>query len=90
VPTCYFPGLIRSRFVRGSPLMAVGSLIPVLVGSPRRGADTLVWLADGKTAARPGGYYFMRSEFAATPRSVDLERAARLWDASRRAVGLSG
>jgi NAD(P)-dependent dehydrogenase (short-subunit alcohol dehydrogenase family) len=86
VPTCYFPGLIRSRFGRGSPLFALGSLIPVLVGTPKRGADTLLWLADQKTAARPGGYYFMRSEFAATPRSTDPHRARRLWEASVTAL----
>lgn len=85
-PTCFFPGLVRTRFVRRSPLFALGSLIPVLVSTPKRGADTLVWLAGQKTRARPGGYYFMRSEFAATPRSTDAGRARRLWAASEKAV----
>jgi NAD(P)-dependent dehydrogenase (short-subunit alcohol dehydrogenase family) len=86
VPTCYFPGLVRTRFVRRSPLFALGALIPVLVASPARGADTLLWLADPATDARPGGYYFLRSEFAATPRSTDADRAKKLWDASLDAV----
>jgi NAD(P)-dependent dehydrogenase (short-subunit alcohol dehydrogenase family) len=85
-PTCFFPGLVRSRFVRRSPLFALGSMIPVLVTSPKRGADTLVWLADPRTEARPGAYYFMRSEFAATPRATDTERARLLWEASTEAV----
>jgi NAD(P)-dependent dehydrogenase (short-subunit alcohol dehydrogenase family) len=85
-PTCFFPGLVRSRFVRRSPLFALGSLIPVLVASPKRGADTLVWLADPKTGARPGAYYFMRTEFAATARATDAERARLLWEASLIAV----
>jgi NAD(P)-dependent dehydrogenase (short-subunit alcohol dehydrogenase family) len=87
VPTCFFPGLVRSRFVRRSPLFALGSLIPVLVVSPKRGADTLEWLADPATDARPGGYYFLRSEFPATPRATDAGRARALWDASLAAVG---
>ncbi len=86
VPTCFFPGLVRSRFVRRSPLFALGSLIPVLVVPPKRGADTLLWLADPATDARPGGYYFLRSEFAATPRSTSAGRAGQLWDASLAAV----
>ncbi len=86
VPTCFFPGLVRTRFVRRSPLFALGSLIPVLVTTAKRGADTLLWLADPATDARPGGYYFRRSEFVATPRSTGADRARRLWDASLSAV----
>jgi NAD(P)-dependent dehydrogenase (short-subunit alcohol dehydrogenase family) len=85
-PTCFFPGLVRTRFVRRSPLFALGSLIPVLVTTPKRGADTLLWLADPATDARPGGYYFRRSEFVATPRSTSAERARQLWDTSLTAV----
>ncbi|GAA0936119.1 SDR family NAD(P)-dependent oxidoreductase [Virgisporangium aurantiacum] len=85
-PTCFFPGLVRSRFVRRSPLFALGSLIPVLVASPKRGADTLVWLADPATRARPGAYYFLRREFAATPRATNPDRARLLWEASAAAV----
>jgi NAD(P)-dependent dehydrogenase (short-subunit alcohol dehydrogenase family) len=86
LPTCYFPGLIRSRFATTSPAFMVGKLIPVLVGSPRRGADTLVWLATSE--AQPGGYYFLRQPFVATPRSTNPARAARLWQASLAATGL--
>jgi NAD(P)-dependent dehydrogenase (short-subunit alcohol dehydrogenase family) len=88
VPTCFFPGLIRSRFAATSPAFMLGKLIPVLVGSPRRGADTLVWLAT-EAEAVPGGYYFMRQEFVATPRSTNPGRAERLWRASELAAGLT-
>jgi NAD(P)-dependent dehydrogenase (short-subunit alcohol dehydrogenase family) len=87
VPTCFFPGLIRSRFASSSPLFMLGKAIPVLVGSPARGADTLVWLATDEPGV-PGGYYFLRQGFPATSRSTDPDRAARLWRASARAVGL--
>jgi NAD(P)-dependent dehydrogenase (short-subunit alcohol dehydrogenase family) len=87
VPTCFFPGLVRSRFATTSPLFTLGKAVPWLVTSPRRAADTLVWLA---TAPEPiaGGYYFRRTSFAATSRSTDPDRAARLWTASLAAVGL--
>lgn len=87
-PTCYFPGLIRSRFASSSPMFMLGKLIPVLVGSPARGADTLVWLATDEPGV-PGGYYFQRAAFVATPRSTNPDRANRLWEASARACGLA-
>jgi NAD(P)-dependent dehydrogenase (short-subunit alcohol dehydrogenase family) len=89
VPTCFFPGLVRSRFAATSPLFTLGKAVPLLVTSPRRGADTLVWLASTPDSV-PGGYYFRRAPFAATPRSTDPDRAARLWAASLAAVGLPG
>ena len=87
LPVCYFPGLIRSRFAGTSPLFWLGKAVPVLFGSSKRGADTMVWLAETETA-RPGGYYFMRAEFAAMPWSTRQSRAARLWESSLVAVGL--
>jgi NAD(P)-dependent dehydrogenase (short-subunit alcohol dehydrogenase family) len=89
VPTCFFPGLVRSRFAATSPMFMLGKLIPVLVASPRRAADTLTWLACDDDAALPGGYFFQRAPFVATPRATDPERARTLWDASLTAVGLS-
>ena len=89
VPTCYFPGVIRSGFGRRSPLFTLGKLVPGLFGSNEQGADTLVWLANDPAGLVPGGYYAWRRPFVATPRSTNPDRARRLWDASRAAVGLS-
>ena len=83
VPTCFFPGLIRSGFGRRSPLFALGSLV---FPGPERGADTLLWLADDPAAAVPGGYFAWRRPFGATGRSMDPERARLLWEASLEAV----
>ena len=83
VPTCFFPGLIRSGFGRRSPMFALGRLI---FPSSERGADTLLWLADDPAAAVPGGYFAWRRPFGATGRSVDPDRARRLWEASLTAV----
>ncbi|WP_433732236.1 SDR family NAD(P)-dependent oxidoreductase [Actinoplanes sp. CA-051413] len=83
VPTCFFPGLIRSRFGRQSPLFSLGKLV---FRSPEQGADTLLWLADDPAAAVPGGYFAWRRPFGATGRSVDPARARQLWEASLTAV----
>jgi NAD(P)-dependent dehydrogenase (short-subunit alcohol dehydrogenase family) len=84
--TCYFPGLVRSRFATSSPLFL---LAKPLMRSPAGGADTLVWLATAPEArGRSGGYFFERGPFAATPWATDPDRAARLWQASLAAVGL--
>ncbi|HTJ31643.1 MAG TPA: SDR family NAD(P)-dependent oxidoreductase [Dactylosporangium sp.] len=87
LPTAFLPGLVRSRFAATSPLFMLGKLVPVLFTSPARAADTLCWLADApRSELVPGGYYFRRSLFAATPRSTSPARAARLWESSLAAV----
>ncbi|WP_041832784.1 SDR family NAD(P)-dependent oxidoreductase [Actinoplanes sp. N902-109] len=88
VPTCFFPGLIRSRFGRRSPLWALAQLAPMVFQTAERGADTLVWLATDRAALVPGGYFARRRPMIATGRSTDPERAHRLWEASVAAVGL--
>ncbi len=89
VPTCFFPGLVRSRFGRTSPLFGLARLVPALFRTPERGADTLVWLATDGAALVPGGYFASRAPFPATPRSTDPGRARALWEASLAAVGLA-
>jgi NAD(P)-dependent dehydrogenase (short-subunit alcohol dehydrogenase family) len=89
LPTAFFPGLVRSRFATTSPLFMLGKLIPVLFASPHRATDTLLWLADAPAhELAPGGYYFLRQPFAATPRSTSPQRAARLWQSSLTATDL--
>ncbi|MEU7868078.1 SDR family NAD(P)-dependent oxidoreductase [Dactylosporangium sp. NPDC049140] len=90
LPTAFLPGLVRSRFASSSPLFMLGKLIPVLFTSPERAAGTLQWLADAPARdLTPGGYYFLREPFPATPRSTSPARAARLWDASLAAAGFT-
>ncbi|WP_433211121.1 SDR family NAD(P)-dependent oxidoreductase [Dactylosporangium sp. CS-047395] len=89
LPTAFFPGLVRSRFASSSPLFMLGKLIPVLFTSPSRAAETLQWLADAPAGElAPGGYYFLRQPFAATPRSTSPDRARRLWESSLDLVQL--
>jgi NAD(P)-dependent dehydrogenase (short-subunit alcohol dehydrogenase family) len=88
VPTCFFPGLVRSRFGKQSPLFSLGKLAPGVFRTAEQGADTLVWLATDPAGRTPGGYFAWRRPFAASGRSTDPERARQLWDASLAAVGL--
>jgi NAD(P)-dependent dehydrogenase (short-subunit alcohol dehydrogenase family) len=88
VATCFFPGLIQSRFGRRSLLFSLAKPVPLLFRTVEQGADTLVWLATDPQAALPGGYFAFRRPFGATGRSTDPDRARRLWEASLTAVGL--
>lgn len=88
VPTCFFPGLIRSGFARNSPAFSAARLAPGVFRSPEEGADTMLWLATDPNSLIPGGYFSNRAPFPATPRSTSPSRAARLWTASLTAVGL--
>ncbi|MEV6595283.1 SDR family NAD(P)-dependent oxidoreductase [Actinoplanes sp. NPDC051346] len=89
VPTCFFPGLIRSRFGRRSPLFTLAGLVPVLFRTPAQGAETLVWLAKEPEALVPGGYFAWKRPFAATGRSTNADRADLLWESSLAATGLA-
>ena len=88
VPTCFFPGLVRTGFGRGSLLFNLAKPLPMVFRTAEEGADTLVWLARADEALRPGGYFAFRRAFVASGRSTDPGRARRLWDASLEAVGL--
>lgn len=82
------PGVVRTRF--GGEIAIVGwfyRFAPWL-RSPEQGADTLCWLATAP-AAEPvnGGYYVNRRLRRPARRAADPALAARLWEASRRAVG---
>jgi len=88
VATCFFPGLVQTRFARSSLLFTMARPLPVVVQPPAVAADTLVWLATADEALVPGGYFAFRAPFVATPRATDPDRAARLWWASLAAVGL--
>ncbi len=88
VATCFFPGLVQSRFARSSILFGTTRLIPGLIRSPATAADTLVWLATDPAALAPGEYFAFRSLFVAMPYSTDAGRARRLWRSSLVGVGL--
>jgi len=88
VPTCFHPGLVRSRFGNASLSFSLGKLSPFML-PPSLGARGLVHLAthsDG--VSKPGAFFFWRWQTACTPRSTDPVLAATLWDASAAALGI--
>ncbi len=85
----YHPGFVRSRF--GSVIGLNRIVLPLwFVKTPAEGADTLVWLASTpKAQLVNGGYYVQRVETRPARQAADTDLAARLWEASLKAVGLS-
>ena len=92
VANCLHPGVIRTHLARGAPLpIRVGwRAASVFFGSPRKGAQTLVYLATSPEAADVSGGYFSDSRLV-TPseQAQDVELAEELWEASVRLTGLS-
>jgi NAD(P)-dependent dehydrogenase (short-subunit alcohol dehydrogenase family) len=89
ISTSYHPGIVRSRFGRGSMTMVVFYKAMPFLTTPAGGADTMLWLAaaDPSTVDN-GAYYVKRQRRQPSPRAADPALAARLWEASAQAVGL--
>jgi retinol dehydrogenase 14 len=67
----------------------VGVISRVCARTPRRGADTAVWLASSPEVDGITGRYFVdRREYESNAASRDRESQRRLWDVSARLVGL--
>lgn len=83
------PGVVRTRFAAGTVMSPFFRLNPLLA-TPEKGADTMLWLATAPAdEVRPGGYYVKRRPQTPAAHAADAQVAARLWDASLAAVGLS-
>ena len=88
--TALHPGLTNTAFSAEDPSMRL--LVAVLrpfMGSPKRGADTAVYLASSAEAAGLSGRYFAkRQERKSNESSYDTVITGRLWDVSAQLVGL--
>jgi NAD(P)-dependent dehydrogenase (short-subunit alcohol dehydrogenase family) len=83
----YHPGVVRTRFGAENPVVAAYYRFAPWLRSPAKGADTLVWLATVDAAGVVnGGYYVDRRPRRPGGRAADPALAARLWEASERAV----
>jgi len=84
----FHPGVIATSFAtaeRGPVSWAYRGPLPKLVlGSPERGADTLVFLAEGVPGRdfASGGYYSRRKPSRTNPEADDAALAAALWERS--------
>jgi hypothetical protein len=87
---CFHPGVVRTRFGNDSRLVAFGMRF-MPFRSPEKGAETLVWLAnqDGSRLTN-GGFYADRRPRRPYRKASDPRLAARLWEASAKAVGIAG
>lgn len=90
----FHPGGVATNFASGTST-ALRLLYRTRAGrrlmiTPERGADTLVWLAEGTpgTDWRPGGYYERRKPARTNPRANDDALADALWARSAELVGL--
>ncbi|MEE2775638.1 MAG: SDR family oxidoreductase [Acidobacteriota bacterium] len=91
---CLHPGVVRSDFGADGemgPWMAIGwALIKPFLISPRRGAETSVYLASSPEVEGISGEYFDRCRVSrSSRRSQDMDVAARLWAESAEMVGLT-
>jgi NAD(P)-dependent dehydrogenase (short-subunit alcohol dehydrogenase family) len=87
------PGLVRSQWGRSGPVavrLVIGSPLRLIMRSPERGADTLVWLSTSVPGRdwRSGGFFADRKPAAVRPAADELDLAAELWDRSARLCGL--
>lgn len=88
--TAYHPGVVRTRFGRDSGVISLFYKAAPFLRTPRKGADTLVWL--GTAAAEElvnGGYYVDRRLTRPTAATADPAVAAELWKATEAAVELA-
>jgi NAD(P)-dependent dehydrogenase (short-subunit alcohol dehydrogenase family) len=85
----YHPGTVKTRFGSSIGINLMMKAAPFLK-TPVQGADTLVWLASEPVRQlTSGGYYYKRELQTPARQASDPRVAARLWDASMQAVGLS-
>ena len=89
---CLHPGVVRSRFAvdrtsdRQNFIMWLSGLISI---SPRRGAETSVYLATSPEVEKITGKYFVRKNARPSSKSsYDKDLAKNLWAVSEKCVGL--
>ncbi len=81
--------MVRTRLGAGTAMSPFFRFNPLLT-TPDKAVDTLVWLASAPAnEIQPGGYYVKRKLKTPAAHATDPQVAARLWDASLAAVGLS-
>ena len=75
------------RAVYRTPLRHLAGLV-----SPEKGAEHLVWLAEGSPGSDwvSGEYYEKHKPARTNPQASDAVLAARLWGTSAEMVGLPG
>jgi NAD(P)-dependent dehydrogenase (short-subunit alcohol dehydrogenase family) len=87
-PLSFHPGVVRSNFGTGALTRFFYRWAPFLT-SPEKAGELLIWLATAPEAELADGGYYVGHEAQRAKHGVDDPAlAARLWDASAKAVGL--
>jgi NAD(P)-dependent dehydrogenase (short-subunit alcohol dehydrogenase family) len=89
---CLHPGVVRTGFGRQGPTsIRIGTkIVGLLLLSPKKGADTALWLATSPDVEdASGGYYEKRRLTNPSRTARDPEAAKRLWELSEELVGLA-
>lgn len=89
---CFHPGLVATGFNRNNgPLMTVSMLVArPFSRSPKKGAETLVWLVDSAEAgAVSGGYFVDCREATPSAPAMNADAAKRLWSVSEEQTRVS-
>src|SRR6202140_222576 len=87
---CFHPGLVATGFNRnnGALMSAAMVIIAPFSRSPRKAAQTLVWLADSPDVSnQSGGYYEDQALALSSRQAQDPALARRLWEISEEQVG---
>jgi len=87
---CFHPGLVATGFNRNNGVLMSASMaiIAPFSRSPKKAAQTLVWLADSTDVSnQSGGYYLDRERGVPSRPAQDAEVARRLWEVSEEQVG---
>ena len=89
---CMHPGAVRTRFFRGfAGISSVAvTLAAPFMRSPRKGAETVVYLASSPEVKAVSGKYFKdRKPIKSSPESMDVAAQRRLWEISRQLADVS-
>jgi NAD(P)-dependent dehydrogenase (short-subunit alcohol dehydrogenase family) len=87
---CFHPGGVRTNLVQSSPwyYRLMWLIITPFLVSPKKGADTAVYLASSSTVEKTSGEYFVnRKPVDASGLANDPHLAARLWKLSEELTG---
>jgi retinol dehydrogenase-12 len=88
---CIHPGAVATRLAQNNGGFAVvlTKLLSPFFRTPKKGADTAVWLATApEVAGKTGGYYYNRKELAPARHASDPAIAAQLFEVSGKLVGV--
>jgi NAD(P)-dependent dehydrogenase (short-subunit alcohol dehydrogenase family) len=89
---CFHPGGVRTNLVQGSAwyYRLIWAIINPFLASPRKGADTAIYLASSSEVAEISGKYFVNKKPVIPSKLADDHyTAARLWKISEELTGNS-